>query len=262
MARRRRFIPGIYNYCDRWCERCGHTARCRVFRDTERVRERHERRGADAGEMDTALGDVSRSFEKARRMLRRWAKANDLDLDRLAADGAADLADRRLDRKTDGHPLTAGTHELMDRCRGLLEKLRAVFDEARDDAVGRAEMMDVAGEIDGLRRVGDAAEVISWYHTMTHVKTRRALDGWFEAGMQQERDDGAGDFALSDAAGSASVARKGLVRMKTALTVVYDWDEALRDEVLDLLVLAERLQKELESLLPGCLDFPWPPAEE
>src|SRR5687768_5807012 len=25
------FIPGIYNYCDRWCERCPLTARCRVF---------------------------------------------------------------------------------------------------------------------------------------------------------------------------------------------------------------------------------------
>jgi len=25
------FIPGIYNYCDRWCERCLYTDRCRVF---------------------------------------------------------------------------------------------------------------------------------------------------------------------------------------------------------------------------------------
>ena len=25
------FIPGIYNYCDRWCERCLYTDRCRTF---------------------------------------------------------------------------------------------------------------------------------------------------------------------------------------------------------------------------------------
>jgi len=25
------FISGIYNYCDRWCERCVMTARCVVF---------------------------------------------------------------------------------------------------------------------------------------------------------------------------------------------------------------------------------------
>jgi uncharacterized protein YdhG (YjbR/CyaY superfamily) len=28
LARDPRFIPGIYNYCDRWCERCAFTARC------------------------------------------------------------------------------------------------------------------------------------------------------------------------------------------------------------------------------------------
>jgi hypothetical protein len=26
-----RFISGIYNYCDRWCERCPFTARCLVY---------------------------------------------------------------------------------------------------------------------------------------------------------------------------------------------------------------------------------------
>ena len=41
MARRRRhlkelaadprFIAGVYNYCDRWCERCPLTSRCLVY---------------------------------------------------------------------------------------------------------------------------------------------------------------------------------------------------------------------------------------
>jgi hypothetical protein len=26
-----RFIAGIHNYCDRWCERCPFTARCSVY---------------------------------------------------------------------------------------------------------------------------------------------------------------------------------------------------------------------------------------
>jgi len=26
-----RFIPGIYNYCDRWCERCPFTSRCLTY---------------------------------------------------------------------------------------------------------------------------------------------------------------------------------------------------------------------------------------
>ena len=29
------FIPGIYNYCDRWCQRCPFTFRCMNFAMTE-----------------------------------------------------------------------------------------------------------------------------------------------------------------------------------------------------------------------------------
>lgn len=31
MAEDPRFIPGIYNYCDRWCERCPFTMRCMLY---------------------------------------------------------------------------------------------------------------------------------------------------------------------------------------------------------------------------------------
>lgn len=31
------FIVGVYNYCDRWCERCPLTGRCRVFAEEQRL---------------------------------------------------------------------------------------------------------------------------------------------------------------------------------------------------------------------------------
>jgi len=31
------FIVGVYNYCDRWCERCPLTSRCRVFAEEQRL---------------------------------------------------------------------------------------------------------------------------------------------------------------------------------------------------------------------------------
>ena len=30
-------IVGIFNYCDRWCERCAFTSRCRVFADVAQI---------------------------------------------------------------------------------------------------------------------------------------------------------------------------------------------------------------------------------
>jgi hypothetical protein len=38
----RRFIPGIYNYCDRWCECCPQTSHCLNFSISEEEFSDHE----------------------------------------------------------------------------------------------------------------------------------------------------------------------------------------------------------------------------
>ena len=45
MAGNPRFISGIYNYCDRWCERCAFTDRCLTYASSREM----ERRAGDAG---------------------------------------------------------------------------------------------------------------------------------------------------------------------------------------------------------------------
>lgn len=32
-----KLIPGIYNYCDRWCERCTFTSRCQSYTRTSEL---------------------------------------------------------------------------------------------------------------------------------------------------------------------------------------------------------------------------------
>src|SRR5690606_11821977 len=45
------YIDGIFNYCDRWCERCPFTARCRTFA-MEQEFERAEQEGRDPEDID------------------------------------------------------------------------------------------------------------------------------------------------------------------------------------------------------------------
>ena len=44
LARNKKFIAGIYNYCDRWCERCQFTSRCLNFALGEEESARPENR--------------------------------------------------------------------------------------------------------------------------------------------------------------------------------------------------------------------------
>lgn len=251
------FISGIYNYCDRWCERCSYTERCRVHFDTERSARRLRRKGQDPESIDAALAQMGRSFKQVHRMLARSAKAQGLDLDELAA--RTDMAEEEeAHQAAENHPVALIAGEYTDACAKLLERLHEVFNDSADDARQRARFMDVAAEAEHLLEVREAVEVLGWDHMLITVKIMRAVRSQMDA---QREDPEWADVSIQDAAGSASVARRCLGRSKTALLTIYEWDEQFRDEAIGLLAQAEKIEAELAEQIPGCMDFTWPPPE-
>ena len=257
MPRKTKFISGIYNYCDRWCERCAHTADCRLYYDEQRSRQRHKRKGEDPDDMENVLQEVSRSFKKVARLLARDAKKHGLDLDEIKRE-AANIDPHPHERRIDEHPLCREAKRYMDGCGELLEALSPVFNDARDDTVERAGFMDVETEAGQLAKVRQAYDVLTWDFRLIYVKIRRALDGLFDA---EGEEDEWRDASLNDAAGSASVAHKCLVRDKVALLAIYEWDEQFQDTAIELLGRAERIQRALEAQIPECTTFGWPPEQ-
>lgn len=65
------FIPGIYNYCDRWCERCAFTNRCRSY-----AREEEENKNEK-----NWTEQVSSNLQQAIEMLEEFAQEMDVDPD-------------------------------------------------------------------------------------------------------------------------------------------------------------------------------------
>lgn len=75
MAIKDQFIPGIHNYCDRWCERCDFGSRCEVFAiEAEYALE----------ESDDPMGDavrtVAAALADAKRMLIEKAEETGVDI--------------------------------------------------------------------------------------------------------------------------------------------------------------------------------------
>ncbi len=135
------FIDGIYNYCDRWCERCRFTARCRVFA----MHSKHDAAGMDPFESVTA------SLAEARGTLQHAAVECGVDLG--APPAADDLAREEAQAAlAAGHPLTVAAREYMETARAR---------------VGTLALDGPAGPL----------EVIQWFHTMIFVKVHRAVSG-------------------------------------------------------------------------------------
>lgn len=73
-------IEGIYNYCDRWCERCKYTDRCLSF-------QREREAGIDPLERDIPLEKswnyIRKCFDDAMEMIQELAEREGIDLENL-----------------------------------------------------------------------------------------------------------------------------------------------------------------------------------
>ena len=94
-------ISGIYNYCDRWCERCPLTSRCLVYATEQEDNDSPQNRDLHNEAFWRKLTAV---FEKTRELIIEWAQQAGVDLN-----GTADNGDTRHKKKrqlVDNHPLT------------------------------------------------------------------------------------------------------------------------------------------------------------
>jgi len=240
------FIDGVFNYCDRWCERCPLTARCRVFA--------MERRFEEAG------GDADHDADNAAFWAALDLAAPDVPLDDLddAEDVEAYEPWRAVREPSDDrrrHPLAeAGMSYGMEAHRWLRR---------------HGELAGVASPAEPLRiEPAEALDVLNWYCLQIGVKLARALserdgvaaddESWDTGSDWQETDEiceAVEEASRTDRAGSAKVALIGIERSLGAWTILRD---ALPDHVpaiLDFLRQLGRLRRAIDGHIPEARTF-------
>lgn len=255
-------IPGIYNYCDRWCERCAFTARCLSFQMDCATR---GRRAGTAGGPDGAEGadpqsfwdDLARSFALARRLVEREARQLGIDLDSAGALVEAEREERRRRRAAAraGSALHHAGTAYWKTARALLERLRPELSETAAELQVQVQLG--AGHPEEIAAaIGDALEVVEWYLFFIDVKLQRAIASRVD--RQRDGDDG----FPSDADGSAKVALVAIDRSIGAWARLREHFPAEADSILDLLVHLERLRRAVERDFPSARAFRRPGLDE
>src|SRR5215217_2086469 len=147
-------ISGIYNYCDRWCERCPLTSRCLVYateQEDDDPLESHDTRNEAFWQK---LGSI---FLETRGMIVQWAKEAGVNLAEPTEEDEARCHRKR--QLIDNHPLAKSGKKYAN----------AASDWFRE--------FDQTIEVSDSDRLEDAREVIQWYQYQIAVKTIRALSG-------------------------------------------------------------------------------------
>jgi hypothetical protein len=253
---KRGFIPGIYNHCDRWCERCPLTARCFLFAEEKRRADHPKDHDVKSDAFWRGLHQV---FESTKVLILHAARQHGIDLD--AVDQVeVEQQMREMERarcEVRRHPLVVEANYYAAMVDKWFERNAVCFEEKHDELESLALMeLDNANPEAEAASLTDACEVIRWYQYQIAVKFARALTSY------DQRDLIDPDAMEADALGSAKVALVGIDRSIAAWAILRQGFPEQADELLELLVKLDRLRRTGEAKFPDARAFVRPGLDE
>jgi len=228
------FISGIHNYCDRWCERCRFTAHCHVFKMEMDYKKHNPGEGESLQSVFEQVGDIlSTTLE----MVKKMAEEKGIDLSEMETENTKkqlwpDDPIIPLSKKY-GH----GLHEWLRIKSDLIEN----------------EIAEVAAnDIEQAELLNDAFETIRWFCFFISVKYARAL---------QNRDYD-NEHLMHSRLGTVKAATIALERSMAALTFIMRHFPDEEDNLLDFLVLLEKIRRQSAAKFPDAMEFIRPGLDE
>ena len=236
-------ISGIYNYCDRWCERCPLTSRCLVFA-TEQVDHNGSAQSHDV-ENETFWQKLNSILIETQEMIVDWAGQAGIDITRVPDE---EVKTRKRKRQlADNHPLARGGKKYANAASDWFRE----FDQT-------IEISDLRASDAGREQLEDAREVIQWYQYQIAVKTMRALscrdDGWEDEPEMTEFP--------KDSDGSAKVALIGIDRSIAAWRLMQLILPDRSESIVPLILQLARLRQRVEKQFPEAREFVRPGFDE
>lgn len=259
------FIDGVYNYCDRWCERCPLTARCRVYAFEEEQKRTDDFNAAfwkmfeDFAYplLEEMLTDEESGDERYLPQLDEW------DRDEYKRDlrPFEDIRERNpAVRLADDYGMTV--HDWIKQHTDL-------------EAILSDRSHSKSASLDEIRRE-DALEIVSWYALQIGVKLARSLSGSdrLDEDTCYDEEDNDRDLAIADSTeetreamidvskmerdGSAKVSLTGIERSLGAWTILRDHYPLHEETILGFQKTLARLRRHIDQHIPGARTFSRP----
>jgi hypothetical protein len=204
-------VVGIFNYCDRWCERCSFTSHCRVF--------------AHQAELQASLDPNLKAVHEAPPLPEDVPPPPPAWMQELIEEmNEACRNPPSLEEWERMRPRVPAEHTPIDaRAKNYRERTFQWLTAAEGGSAGAS---------------ADPRDVISWFHTMIAAKVNRALTKWPDADSEDDE---------SDNDGSAKVALLGIDESHTAWLELVERGIVSRDQadsfIADLVWLGEALER-------------------
>ena len=241
-----RFIQSIYNYCDRWCERCPFTARCLNFALDEEEFDHLETQDLDN---EAFWKKLSETFQMTLELLEEAAEEQGIDLDSIDTEEVEE-EDRLNDELARDHECSRMAKLYSEMVDDWLDSARDLFSSEEEElsAVETIEALDnsPAEKDDDLL---EPVEVVGWYQHLIYVKLMRAIRG------ELLEEPEILDEYPKDSDGSAKVALIGIDRSIAAWGEIRSLFPHRSDQIMDILLHLEQLLRKVEKTFPDARAF-------
>jgi hypothetical protein len=232
LAAEKRFIPGIYNYCDRWCEHCPQTSHCLNFSISEEGFSDPETRDIRNKAFWNKLSEM---MAETMELLRESAKEWGVNLETL--DSMEDVEDLRAKNEAvENHLISRAAKRYSKWVEDWLRERETLFFETAE-AAREGVSLD------------EAIEVIRWYQYFVCAKVMRAVRG------KVEEEEKVGDEFPSDSDGSAKIALIAIDRSIAAWAVIRHYLSDCDQGVIDTITFLDRLREAVEKTFPKARSF-------
>lgn len=245
-------IEGIFNYCDRWCERCAYTSRCTNFAMGELQYPDGNIPDIENAEFWKGMEDI---FRVTMEVMAKVAAEQGVELQTEFSEeeSAAMDAEREssMERATN-HPCTGAAKAYADMADAWLGNSEDAF-KAKETELNDFIRLNVAPTQaeEQAASITDAVEVIRWYQLFIQVKIMRALQG-----KKDETDDA--EFWAEypkDSDGSAKVALIAVDRSISAWGLFLRLFPNQETSILEILAQLDQTRRMIEAQFPQARAF-------
>ena len=237
-------IPGIYIYCDRWCERCAFTSRCLQFRiETEEMERGNALQNFDALNLKF-WQEMGKALVHAMRLIREIAAKEGIEPEDLQKETLYSEPPESLQRDAREHPCANAALLYA----GMVNEWFAAVDEFSE---GEESLLSHPPH-----SLEEPIQVIRQYQYFIYPKIVRAIEG------RLSNKEALGSEMEFDACGTAKVVLIAIDRTLAAWSVLYGEYPAQEDSTLSILLHLDRLRRSVEVVFPAARAFIRPGFDE
>lgn len=252
-------IFGIYNYCDRWCEKCSYTNRCLLFKKEAERNIKHILNDEDPNNPEVFAKDISDNFKEVFDLLSKEIdNENDseyLDEDEFDFDDSENELENMLEHESEDdegpsaslrkiqNPLIDMTEDLFKDFYKYYNLLKSIFPEEFD-------------EKNPDNYLHKNLEILAWYTPQISVKTKMCF--WGKSKLLKAKNEIQKEVEKEIFNVNCAIAFSGIKNCLSALSNLYKLKLEVQSETLLLLTTTKQIKEIFVTEFPTVLTYKRP----